>query len=63
MPRCDFCGKEYPPHMGIKFILTNGKIYNFCSKKCRKSFDLQRDPRSTKWTETYRTLKEEESET
>lgn len=52
--RCSFCGKEIKPGTGIMYVLNNGTIYWFCSKKCRRSMlDFKRDPRKYKWTLKY----------
>ena len=52
--KCSFCGHEIKPGTGIMYVLNNGVIYWFCSKKCRRSMlDFKRDPRKFKWTVKY----------
>lgn len=50
---CHFCGKDINPGSGIMYVLNDGKILYFCSKKCLKSYEKGRDPRKYKWTKFY----------
>jgi large subunit ribosomal protein L24e len=47
--KCSFCGREIFPGRGIMFVKNDGTIYYFCSSKCRKNFNLGRNPRKLKW--------------
>ena len=35
---------------GVMFVKNDGKIFHFCSSKCRKNFRLGRDGKNLKWT-------------
>lgn len=62
MVKCTFCGKDYPPHIGVHIISNNGTINFYCSSKCRKNaLKLKRDNKKLKWTEAYRIAKANES--
>merc|ERR1712071_460811 len=43
----------YPGH-GIRMIRGDGKLFNFLSKKCERSFKMRRNPRKISWTVLYR---------
>lgn len=50
MTRCDFCKKEIKPGTGKMFVKVDGRVINFCSKKCEKNmFKLRRIPHTLKW--------------
>ena len=52
--KCSFCGKEIKPGTGVIYVLNNGVIYRFCSKRCRLNMlEFKRDPRKFKWTVYY----------
>ncbi|PIN88784.1 50S ribosomal protein L24 [Candidatus Pacearchaeota archaeon CG10_big_fil_rev_8_21_14_0_10_35_13] len=53
MPRCTFCGKDYEIPRGLTEVDVFGKVRHYCSSKCRKNLRLGRDPRRTKWTDTF----------
>ena len=58
MAVCSFCGNTMKKGTGKIFVKTDGKIINFCSKKCEKNtFKLKRKPRTTKWTDEYQKVK------
>ena len=42
MAKCSFCQREIEPGKGIIFVTVTGKIYRFCSRKCRVAFKLRR---------------------
>ncbi len=46
---CSFCKKEIEPGTGSIFVKPDGKLVYFCSSKCRKNYNLGRDPRKLKW--------------
>ncbi|XP_066917959.1 large ribosomal subunit protein eL24-like isoform X1 [Clytia hemisphaerica] len=51
---CNFSGlKIYPGH-GRRMIRIDGKLFNFLSKKCERSFLMKRNPRNISWTVLYR---------
>ena len=56
MPRqvnCSFCGNTIEPGTGIMYVLNNGTVLWFCSRKCFVSHRKGRDPRRLKWTRKY----------
>jgi large subunit ribosomal protein L24e len=56
MPRtstCTFCGNSIEPGTGLMYVLNDGTVLWFCSRKCFRSYQLKRDPRRLKWTRKY----------
>lgn len=56
MPRqaiCVFCGSAIEPGTGVMYVLNDGSILWFCSRKCFKSYSMKRDPRKLKWSKKY----------
>jgi len=49
MARCSFCGKQIQLGKGITYVETSGRIYHFCSSKCKKNKRMKRDPTKVKW--------------
>ena len=47
MPKCSYCGSEYPLHQGLTLILKEGSVKYLCSSKCRKNFYMKR--RKVRW--------------
>jgi len=51
---CTFCGEPIEPGTGKQHIKNTGRVFHFCSNKCRKNLlELERTPRETKWTKRY----------
>ncbi len=51
---CTFCGEPIEPGTGKQHIKNTGRVFHFCSNKCRKNLlNLERTPRETKWTRRY----------
>ncbi|XP_047129063.1 large ribosomal subunit protein eL24 isoform X1 [Hydra vulgaris] len=51
---CNFSGyKIYPGH-GKRYVRSDGKLFNFLSKKSERSFHMRRNPRKISWTVLYR---------
>jgi len=42
MAKCHICSKEIEPDKGIMLVSAEGKIFYFCSRKCRVAFKLGR---------------------
>ena len=49
MAKCSFCSREVDQGRGIMFVTAEGKIINFCSRKCRKAWHMNRSPRKLGW--------------
>jgi len=63
MARCSFCGHMIEPGTGVMFVKNDGKIFNFCSLKCRKNLvKLGRVPKEMPWTRTAAKDKKERLE-
>jgi len=55
MPKCSFCGHEFPQGTGLLYVTTRGKTYWFCSKRCKKNMlEFKRKPTKFKWTVYYK---------
>ena len=49
MPACSFCKKSYENPRGLTIFTFDGKSLYFCSSKCRKNYNLKRDPKKVNW--------------
>jgi len=58
--KCSYCGENIAEGKGLIFVKKDGKVLNFCSSKCERSFFKKRDPRKRKWTRTSRKLRGKE---
>ncbi len=55
MATCTFCGYDIIPTTGKLFMRKDGKVINFCSKKCEIAMNKHNKiPRDTPWTKAYR---------
>ncbi len=60
MVKCSFSGKEIAPGKGIMYVKKDGRVLYFADRKAEKNMlELNRKPRTTKWTESF---KEEKSQ-
>jgi large subunit ribosomal protein L24e len=59
MVKCSFCGKEIPKGRGLLFVKKTGEFFYFCSRKCKRSFEMKRNPLRTKWTQRFKEKKGE----
>jgi large subunit ribosomal protein L24e len=51
---CSYCGEQIPPGEGLMYVRTNGEIFHFCSKKCRKLQIVFKKPaRKVRWTKFF----------
>jgi len=58
MPACSFCKKNYEFPRGLTLFLVDGKTLYFCSSKCKRNFNLKRDPRKTNWVKRIKKNKD-----
>jgi len=55
---CSFCGADIEFGTGKVFVKKDGTVLNFCMNKCYKNMIvLRRVPRTTRWTEKFKTEK------
>ncbi|PIN70571.1 50S ribosomal protein L24e [Candidatus Woesearchaeota archaeon CG11_big_fil_rev_8_21_14_0_20_43_8] len=58
MANCTFCGTDIRRGTGLMYVKKDGKIFNFCTRKCEKNmFKLGRKPRVTRWTKEFALVK------
>ncbi|MET1128755.1 MAG: 50S ribosomal protein L24e [Thermoproteota archaeon] len=50
---CSYCGHEIEPGTGLMYVLNNGSVLWFCSRKCFTFWRRKTDPRRLKWTKKY----------
>lgn len=57
--KCSFCKKNINKGTGKMYVQKTGKVLYFCSSKCEKNMlKLKRKPRTTRWTQEFRDIKE-----
>ena len=57
MARCDFCNRIIERGTGKKYVYKDGKVIDFCSRKCEKNLViLRRTARNWKWTQTKKAV-------
>ncbi len=54
MAKCSFCGENIPEGRGKMLVKNDGRIFHFCSSKCEKNWELGREGKRVKWTQTSR---------
>jgi large subunit ribosomal protein L24e len=54
MPDCSFCSEPLLKGRGVMYVKREGRVYYYCSSKCRKNAGLGREGRLKKWTKSYR---------
>lgn len=49
MPVCSFCKEQYEFPRGTSVVQKSGDVKYFCCSKCRKNFEMGRNPKKVKW--------------
>lgn len=49
MPVCSFCKKTYKEPRGLTIFTFDGRSVHYCSSKCRRNTNLNRDPKKVNW--------------
>lgn len=60
MPICSFCKETYEIPRGLTYIMKDGTVFYFCSKKCQRNHQLKRDPKKTNWVKKTKKSKKAE---
>jgi len=47
---CSFCGNKIEPGTGLMYVLNNGMVLYFCSRKCHRNWEMGRNPKKLEWT-------------
>lgn len=60
--RCSYCRSIIEPGTGTMLVLNDGRIFNYCSRKCEKLLNMGRSPRRLKWAQPRQKVKKVASE-
>lgn len=60
MPVCSFCKKNYKEPKGLTIFTLDGRAVHYCSSKCRRNFNLKREPKKVNWIKREKKTKTSE---
>jgi large subunit ribosomal protein L24e len=61
MPTCSFCKKNYSFPRGLTIFTIDGRRLYYCSSKCKRNFELKRDPKKVNWIKREKKVKKSSS--
>ena len=53
MANCTFCGSEIRTGTGFTLFKKDGTAAHYCSRKCERNAEMNRNPRRLKWTKKF----------
>ena len=51
--KCSFCQNEITAATGLTYFKKDGTQSHYCSRRCERFTQMQRNPRKMKWTARF----------